>query len=107
MHIGRDQWLALVRFTMAGVSEKAIEVVRSRAELSTLHQDEADIVDYVRQLHRTHRVAQPLFDRLRERYGIPWLVELTAAIGHHGMVTAQLNAFEVAPPSGADLLPLG
>lgn len=90
----------------AGVSEEAIAVVRGRAELATLHQDEADIVDYVRQLHRTHRVAQPLFDRLRERYGIPWLVDFTATIGHYGMVTAQINAFEVAPRSDADLLPL-
>ena len=90
----------------AGVSEEAIAVVRGRAELAALHQNEADIVDYVRQLHRTHRVTQPLFDRLRERYGIPWLVEFTATIGHYGMVTAQINAFEVAPRSDADLLPL-
>ncbi len=90
----------------AGVSEQAIAAVRGRTELATLNQEEADIVDYVRQLHRTHHVTQPLFDRLRERYGIPWLVELTALIGHYGMVTAQLNAFEVAPRSDADPLPL-
>jgi 4-carboxymuconolactone decarboxylase len=90
----------------AGVSEETIAAVRDRAELAPLDRDEADIVDYVRQLHRTHRVAQPLFDRLRERYGIPWLVELTALIGHYGMVTAQINAFEMAPRADAELLPL-
>ncbi len=90
----------------AGVSEAAIAAVRGRTELATLAQGEADIVDYVRQLHRTHHVTQSLFDRLRERYGIPWLVELTALIGHYDMVTAQINAFELAPRSGAELLPL-
>jgi 4-carboxymuconolactone decarboxylase len=89
-----------------GVSEEAIAVVRGRAELASLREEEADIVDYVRQLHRTHHVTQALFDRLRERYGIPWLVEFTALIGHYGMVTAQLNAFEVAPRPDADVLPM-
>ena len=90
----------------AGVSEEAIAAVRGRAELAAIHRDEADIVDYVRQLHRTHHVTQPLFDRLHERHGIPWLVELTALIGHYGMVTAQINAFELAPRPDAELLPL-
>jgi 4-carboxymuconolactone decarboxylase len=90
----------------AGVSEQTIAAVRDRTELAALDQVDADIVDYVRQLHRTHRVAQPLFDRLCGRYGIPWLVEFTALIGHYGMVTAQLNAFEMAPRADAELLPL-
>ena len=90
----------------AGVSEAAIAAVRDRGELTALPQNEADIVDYVRQLHRTHRVTQALFDRLRERHGIPWLVEFTATIGHYGMVTAQINAFEMASPAGKEVLPL-
>ena len=90
----------------AGVSEEAIAAVRGRGEIAALHQEEADIVDYVRQLHRTHRLAQALYGRLSERHGIPWMVELTALIGHHGMVTAQINAFEVAPRAEAEQLPL-
>lgn len=90
----------------AGVREEAIAVVRDRGDLSALTREEADIVDYVRQLHRTHRVVQPLFDRLRDRYGVPWLVEYTALIGHYGMITAQLNTFEVAAPADREQLPL-
>lgn len=91
----------------AGVREEAIVAVRDRADLGGLTAEEADGVDYVRQLHRTNRVSQPLFDRLRDRNGVPWLVEYTALIGHYGMVTAQLNAFEVSPAPDADQLPLG
>jgi 4-carboxymuconolactone decarboxylase len=90
----------------AGVSEQAIAAVRDRLELASLNQNEADIIDYVRQLHRSQRVTQALFDRLCARHGIPWLVELTALIGHYGMVTAQLNAFEVAPRADGERLPL-
>lgn len=90
----------------AGISDATIAVVRERADAATLPTDESEIIDYVRQLHRTHRVTQVLFDQLCARHGIPWLVELTALIGHYGMITAQLNAFEVAPHPDAEQLPL-
>ena len=51
-------------------------------------------------------MAQPLFDRLRDQHGVPWLVELTALIGHYGIVSGILNAFEVAPAPDAEPLPL-
>jgi len=47
-----------------------------------------------------------LFDRLQGRHGVPWLVELTCLIGHYGIVASILNAFEVAPASDAEPLPL-
>jgi alkylhydroperoxidase family enzyme len=81
----------------AGVREDAIAAVRDRAALTALTPDERDVVDYVRQLLRANRVDQALFDRLTAAHGTPWLVECTALIGHYGMITAQLNAFEVAP----------
>ena len=90
----------------AGVSQASVNVVRDRSDLSSLAEAERDVVDYVRQLLRESRVIQPLFDRLRERHGVTWLVELTCLIGHYGIVAAILNGFEVAPVSGAEPLPL-
>ena len=90
----------------AGVSEAAVTAVRDRGELASLPAGERDIVDYARQLWRRSRVAQPLFDRLRDQHGVPWLVELTALIGHYGIVSGILNAFEVAPAPDAEPLPL-
>jgi 4-carboxymuconolactone decarboxylase len=89
----------------AGVSEAAVSAVRDRGQLTAISADERDVVDYVRQLSRRHRVEQDLFDRLRERHGVTWLVELTCLIGHYGIVSAVLNAVEVAPTPGADSLP--
>ena len=90
----------------AGVSDAAVTAVRDRGDLTGLACAERDTIDYVRELLRTNGVAQPLFDRLRGQYGVPWLVELTGLIGHYGIVTAILNAFEVAPPADAEQLPL-
>jgi 4-carboxymuconolactone decarboxylase len=90
----------------AGVGDAAVTAVRDRGDLASLPAAGRDVVDYVRQLLRTSGVAQPLFDRLRDRHGVPWLVELTCLVGHYGIVTAILNAFEVAPRPDAEPLPL-
>ena len=52
------------------------------------------------------RVDQPVFDALKERFGEPWVVELTGLIGHYGLVSGLLNAFEMAPPADAEQLPV-
>jgi 4-carboxymuconolactone decarboxylase len=91
----------------ASVSEGAIVAVRDRGDAGRLAEAERDVVDYVRQLLGAHRVAPPLFDRLRDRLGVGGLVELTALVGHYGIVTGILNAFEVAPAPDAEPLPLG
>ncbi|HLF77404.1 MAG TPA: carboxymuconolactone decarboxylase family protein, partial [Dehalococcoidia bacterium] len=60
-----------------GIADASIFAVRDRSELAALAVDERDIVHYARQLLRTHRVSQALFDRLRDAHGVRWLVELT------------------------------
>ena len=87
-----------------GVSDATITRVRDHGDTATLAPDEADTVDFTRQVLRNHRVTQTLFDRLRDAHGVPWLVELTALIGHYRVITATLNAFEVAPATGAEQL---
>jgi hypothetical protein len=80
--------------------------VRDRGDIADLPAGERDVVDYVRQVWRRSRVPQPLFDRLRDQHGVTWLVELTALVGHYGIVSGILNAFEVAPAPDAEPLPL-
>ena len=88
----------------AGVTEAAVKAVRERGDLGGLSAAERDTVDYVRQLLRTNAVTAPLFDRLRAQHGVTWLVELTALVGHYGIVSGTLNAFEVAPAPDAEPL---
>jgi 4-carboxymuconolactone decarboxylase len=91
----------------AGVSDAAVAVVRDRADLGTLSAADRDLVDYVRQLLRTNRITQALFDRMQSQYGVTGLVDLTCLVGHYGIVAGILNAFEVAPAPDAEALPLG
>ena len=98
-------WAAHVTLARkAGVREEAITAVRERRDVSGLGPDERAIVSYVRQLLRTNRVEQAVFDALKDRYGVPWVVELTGIIGHYGLVTGMLNAFEVAAAPEAEQL---
>ena len=90
----------------AGISDATVAAVRDRGDLTSLPASDRDIVDYVRQLSRDNAVSQALFDRLRGSHGVPWLVELTGLVGHYGIVSGILNAFEVAPAPDAEPLPL-
>ena len=100
-------WAAHVTLARkAGVREEAIAAVRERRDASGLQSDERAIVSYVRQLLRTNRVEQAVFDVLKDRHGVPWVVELTGIVGHYGLVTGMLNAFEVAPAPEAEQLPV-
>lgn len=101
------EWVAHAREARrAGVREEAITAIREGKAPTGLTSEEAQIVEYVRQLLRAHRVDAATFDALRARLGLERLVELTATAGYYGMIAATLNAFEVVPPEGDDLLPV-
>src|SRR6266480_6582028 len=61
----------------AGVPEATIDMLRAKGDPAPLAEDERNIVTYVRQLLRSNRVDQPVFDALKNRHGEQWLVELT------------------------------
>lgn len=86
-----------------GVREDAIAAVRE-ARMEGLTPEEALIVRYVGLLFRRHRVDEATFDALRARLGVDGLVELTATIGYYGMLACTLNAFDVTPEAGAEVL---
>ena len=88
-----------------GVREALIELIRAKGDSGKLPAEEREIVNYTRQLMRTNRVDQATFDALKNRYGVQWLVELTAAIGYFALVSGIANAFEVAAPPDGDKLP--
>ncbi len=103
---GAYVWAAQVAAAKrAGVSDATIDVIRARGDLSALPAEERDIVSYARQLLGANRVDQATFDALKNRYGVPWLVELTVAANYYGMLCGVVSAFEVDPPAGGDLLP--
>lgn len=88
-----------------GLGEEVIDLLRAKGDPGKLPADERDIVTYVRQLMRTNRVDQTVFDALKNRHGAQWMVELTAAANYFAMLAGVVNAFEVAAPPDGDKLP--
>jgi 4-carboxymuconolactone decarboxylase len=89
-----------------GMREEAIEAIRTRADVSDLEPDERDIVLFVRELLRTNRVSDGVFDRLLQRHGERWLVELAATVGQYQYISAINNTFDLQPAPGSDPLPV-
>ena len=85
-----------------GLAEPVIEVLRAKGDPARLSPEERDIVLYMRQLMRTNRVEQPVFDALLQRHGKQWLVELTAVANFYVALCGVVNAFDVAVPEGGD-----
>jgi 4-carboxymuconolactone decarboxylase len=90
----------------AGLREDAIDLLRAKGDVATLAPEEQDIVTLARQLARTNKVDQAVFDRLKDKFGVKWLVELTAAANYFGMLCGIVNTFEVAAPPDGDKLPV-
>jgi 4-carboxymuconolactone decarboxylase len=88
-----------------GLRDEVIDLIRAKGDAGKLSAEERDIVTYVRQLMRTNRVDQGVFDALQKRHGTQWLVELTAAANYFALLSGVVNAFEVAAPPDGDKLP--
>jgi 4-carboxymuconolactone decarboxylase len=88
-----------------GLREAVIDLVRTKGDPAGLSEDERDIMVYTRQLMRTNRVEQAVFDALLGRHGAQWMVELTAAANFYAFLSGMVNAFEVLAPPDGDRLP--
>ena len=104
---GAYVWAAQVNAARrAGVREEAIAVIRAKGDPAKLPAEEREIVTYAEQLICNNRVDQAAFDALKNRHGVQWLVELTAAANYFGILCGIVNAFEVPAPPDGDKLPV-
>jgi 4-carboxymuconolactone decarboxylase len=88
-----------------GLAERVIDLLRAKGDPASLSAEERDVVTYTRQLMRTNKVDQAVFDRLKQRFGVQWMVEFTAAINYFAFLSGVVNAFEVPAPADGDKLP--
>ncbi len=79
-----------------GVCKETIDAVRNSKALTGLPEEDAQVVQYVRDLLRIKRVPQALFDKVVARYGMQATVTLTTTIGFYWIFACVMNAFEVA-----------
>jgi len=87
------------------VPEATITAIREKHSKG-LPPEDAQIVDFTRDLIRKHRVSDAVMAALQKRFGNFQLVELTATIGYYTMLAMTANACEIEAGQGAEVLKL-
>lgn len=86
-----------------GVLEATIAAIREKHSRG-LPTEDAQIVEFTRDLIRRHRVSSASFEALRKRFGDEQLIELTGTIGYYSMLAMTANACELEAAPGAEVL---
>jgi 4-carboxymuconolactone decarboxylase len=86
-----------------GVPEETITAIRENHSRGIPPED-AEIVEFTRQLLRRHRVDEASFKKMQARFGDDGLIQLTGAIGYYSMLAMTVNACELEAAQGAEVL---
>jgi 4-carboxymuconolactone decarboxylase len=86
-----------------GVPETTITAIRENHSRGIPPED-AEIVDFTRNLLRRHRVDEVSFKKMQARFGDDGLIQLTTAIGYYSLLAMTVNACELEAASGAEVL---
>jgi 4-carboxymuconolactone decarboxylase len=86
-----------------GVPEATITAIRENHSRG-IQPEDAQIVEFTRQLMRKHRIDDATAKALRGRFGDDGFIQLTGAIGYYSMLAMTVNACELEAASGAEVL---
>jgi 4-carboxymuconolactone decarboxylase len=86
-----------------GVAEATITAIREN-HARGVPPDDAQIIDFTRQLLRKHRIDDASANAMRSRIGDDEYIQLTGAIGYYALLSMTVNACELEPAEGAEIL---
>ena len=86
-----------------GVPETTITAIREK-HTRGIPAEDAQIVDFTKQLLQNHRVDDATMKAIQERFGNDELIQLTGAIGYYSMLAMTVNACELEAAPGAEVL---
>ena len=66
--------------------------------------EDAEIVEFTRQLLRKHRIDEATAKKLQTRFGNDGFIQLTSAIGYYSMLAMTVNACELEAAPNAEVL---
>ncbi len=100
-------WNAAYAWTMhahqaaaAGLDPAIVEAIRTGAEPTFEHDDERTVYDIFTQLTRSKSLAEGLYARGLEIFGLDLMIELVTTAGLYTMISMMLVAFDVPAPEG-------
>ena len=85
------------------VPESTINAIREGHSRGVPAED-AQIIDFARDLIRKHRADEGTVKALRQRFGDEQFIELTGTIGYYSMLAMTVNACELEASAGAESL---
>jgi alkylhydroperoxidase family enzyme len=85
------------------VPESTITAIREKHSRGVPPED-AQIIDFTRELLTKHRVSNEAMQALEKRFGKFQLVELTGTIGYYSLLCMTANACELETGEGAEVL---
>jgi 4-carboxymuconolactone decarboxylase len=85
------------------VPESTITAIREKHSRG-IPPDDAQIVDFTRQLIRKHRVDDASVKALQARFGNEGFIELTGLIGYYSMLAMTVNACELEAAPDSEIL---
>jgi 4-carboxymuconolactone decarboxylase len=85
------------------VPETTITAIRENHSAGVPPED-AEIIDFTRQLLRQHRVDETSANSILRRFGDQGFIELTGAIGYYSMLAMTVNACELEAAPNAEVL---
>jgi 4-carboxymuconolactone decarboxylase len=85
------------------VPESTITAIREKHSRG-IPPDDAQIVDFTRQLIRKHRVDDASVKALQARFGNEGFIELTGLIGYYSMLAMTVNASELEAAHDSEIL---
>lgn len=85
------------------VAETTIAAIRDNRS-DGIPADDLMVVEFTRTLLRRHRLTDEAATAMRQRLGDDGFIQLTGAIGYYSMLAMTVNACELDPAPGADVL---
>lgn len=86
-----------------GVPEATITAIRENHSRG-VPPDDAQIIEFTRALLRKHRIDDTTANAMRARFGDDEYIQLTGAIGYYALLSMTVNACELEPAEGAEVL---
>jgi 4-carboxymuconolactone decarboxylase len=88
----------------AGLSPQTVDAIRTDKRPDFLREDERLIYDLVTELLATKALTDATFARATAAFGRDGVIEAVSCAGFYSMAGLVLNAFEVPPPPGGEVL---
>ena len=86
-----------------GVPESTITAIRDK-HTRDMPPEDAQIVEFTRQLLQKHRADDATFKAMQARFGNDEVIQLTGAIGYYSLLAMTVNACELEAAPGAEVL---